>query len=79
MKNFSPAVFKLKFQKFLDNETQKELYPGLDKIQKEFFIKFLVHYLRFCRGANQKSDWYLMTTLPTWIRVNKDFPGDSLY
>ena len=56
MKNFSPAVFKLKFQTFLDNEIQKELYPGLDKIQKEIVIKFLVHYLHSCGGAIHKSD-----------------------
>ena len=64
MKNCSPAVFKLKFQTFLDNEVQKELYPGLDKIQKGIVIKFLVHYLSSCRGVNQKSDLYLMTTTP---------------
>ena len=64
MKKCSPAVFKPKFQTFLDNEVQKELYSGLDKIQKEIVIKFLVHYLSSCRGVNQKSDLYLMTTPP---------------
>ena len=64
MKNCSPAVFKLKFQTFVDYELQKKLYPGLDKTQKEIVIKFLVHYLRPRRGASRKSDWYLMTTPP---------------
>ena len=64
MKNCSPAVFKLKFQTFLGNELQKNLYPGLGKTQKEIVIKFLVRYLRSFRGANHKSDSYLLTTPP---------------
>ena len=64
MKNCSPAVFKLNFQTFVDNKLQKKLNPGLDKTQKEIVIKFLVHYLRSCRGANHKSDSYLITTPP---------------
>ena len=64
MKNCWPAVFKLNFQLFVDNKLQKKLIPGIEKTQKEIVIKFLVHYLRSCRGATYKSDWYLMNTPP---------------